>query len=147
MINCGMAKKPGPRSAPVAKRRGRPAKPGGRKPQVEVQRAYRARLKAAGKVVRVVRAIPATPASASVAPPLIPDFDPATQMICDRALFEGISERLHNALLKIERQEQDVERLTTRNAYLEGELKREEQHHTNALKEIVTLKQQLAKRR
>ena len=112
-----------------------------------MQRAYRARLKAAGKVVRVVRAIPATPASASVAPPLIPDFDPATQMICDRALFEGISERLHNALLKIERQEQDVERLTTRNAYLEGELKREEQHHTNALKEIVTLKQQLAKRR
>jgi cell division septum initiation protein DivIVA len=43
--------------------------------------------------------------------------------------------------------QQDVERLEKRNAYLEAELKREEQHHTIALKEIVTLKQQLAKRR
>jgi hypothetical protein len=31
-------------------------------------------------------------------------------------------------------------------AYLEGELKRLEQHHTIALKEIVTLKRQLAQR-
>jgi hypothetical protein len=120
---------------------------GGRKPQVEVQRAYRARLKAAGKVVKVVDAVPANPASASGALPSIPDFDPTTQMICDRELFEGFRDGLHNALLKIERREQDVERLTKRNAYLEAELKREEQHHTIALKEIVTLKQQLAKRR
>jgi hypothetical protein len=34
-----------------------------------------------------------------------------------------------------------VSRLTTRNAYLEGELKQLERHHTNALKEIVVLKQ------
>jgi hypothetical protein len=31
-------------------------------------------------------------------------------------------------------------------AYLEGEMKRLEQHHTIALKEIVTLKRQLAQR-
>lgn len=112
-----------------------------------MQRAYRARLKAAGKVVKVVDAVPGNPASASVARPLVPDFDPATQMICDRALFEGVRERLHTALLKIERQGQEVERLETRNAYLEAELRREEQRHTNTLKEIITLKQQLAKRR
>jgi hypothetical protein len=145
MLSGGMAKKTRPRRpAPAAKRRGRPPKPGGRKPQVEVQRAYRARLKAAGKVVKVVDA---NPASASVALPSIPDFDPTTQMICDRELFEGFRDGLHNALLKVERREQDVERLTKRNAYLEAELKREEQHHTIALKEIVTLKQQLEKRR
>jgi hypothetical protein len=74
-------------------------------------------------------------------------FDPATQMVCDREYFEGIVEELRNALSKIERREQDVERLTKRNAYLEGELKREEQHQTLALKEVITLKQQLAKRR
>ena len=149
MLSGGMAKKTQPRRpAPAAKRRGRPPKPGGRKPpQVEVQRAYRARLKAAGKVVKVVDAVPANPASASVALPAIPDFDPTTQMVCDRELFEGFRDGLHNALLKIERREQDVERLTKRNAYLAAELKREEQHHTIALKEIVTLKQQLEKRR
>jgi hypothetical protein len=148
MLSGGMAKKTRPRRpAPAAKRRGRPPKPGGRIPQVEVQRAYRARLKAAGKVVKVVDAVPANPASASGALPSIPDFDPTTQMICDRELFEGFRDGLHNALLKIERREQDVERLTKRNAYLEAELKREEQHHTIALKQIVTLKQQLEKRR
>jgi hypothetical protein len=41
-----------------------------------------------------------------------------------------------------------IKRLETRNAYLEGELKIQEQHHTNALKEVTaTLRQQLAKRR
>jgi hypothetical protein len=39
--------------------------------------------------------------------------------------------------------QQDVARLEQRNAYLEGELKLQGQHHTNALREIVTLKQQL----
>ena len=93
--------------------------------QVEVQRAYRARLAAAGKVVRIVDA--ATLGLAS-----IPDAE-----------FEAIRKRLHNALLKLELREQDVARLEQRNAYLEGELKLQGQHHTNALKEIVTLKQQL----
>ena len=52
-----MAKQPTTPSEPAARpRRGRPPKPGGRIPQVEVQRAYRARLAAAGKVVRIVDA-------------------------------------------------------------------------------------------
>jgi hypothetical protein len=56
MIICDTAKKPPPSSAlPADKRRpGRPPKPGGPTPQAEVQRAYRARLAAAGKAVGVV---------------------------------------------------------------------------------------------
>jgi hypothetical protein len=42
---------------------------------------------------------------------------------------------------------QEVARLETRNAYLEGELKLQERHHTNTLKEVITLKQQLAKKK
>jgi hypothetical protein len=49
--------------------------------------------------------------------------------------------------LKLERREEDVAQLQQRNAYLEGELKLQEWHHTNALKEVVTLKQQLAKKK
>jgi hypothetical protein len=49
-------------------------------------------------------------------------------------------ERLQATLLKLELREQDVARLDAHNAYLESELKRLEQHHTIALKEIVTLK-------
>jgi hypothetical protein len=94
--------------------------------QVEVQRAYRARLAAAGKVVRIVDA--AKPALAS-----IPDAE-----------FEAIRKRLHDALLKLERRQQDVARLEQRNAYLEGELILQHQHHTNALKANVVLKKQLA---
>ncbi len=56
-------------------------------------------------------------------------------------------EKLHNALLKLGRREQDVARLEARNAYLEGELKLQERHHTNTLKEVIVLRQQLAKRR
>jgi hypothetical protein len=33
-----------------------------------------------------------------------------------------------------------------RNAHLEGESKLQEQRHSNALKEIITLKQQVARR-
>ena len=116
--------------------------PGGPTPQVEIQRAYRARLAAAGKVVRLVDAASASPALAS-----IPDFDPATQLVCDRRAFEGTRERLHNGLLEMERRRDDVARLETRNAYLEGELKLQERHLTNSLKEVVTLKQQLAEKK
>jgi len=143
-----MAKNPKPPpSLPAGTRRGRPPKPGGRIPQVEVQRAYRARLAAAGKAVRVIdldalRLALASPARASIS-----DFDPATQLVCDREMFEDMRERLRNALLKLELREQDIARLETRNAYLEGELKLQEQHHTNTLKEVITLRQQLAKRR
>jgi len=55
-------------------------------------------------------------------------------------------ERLQAALLKLELREQDVARLDARNAHLESELKRLEQHHTNALKEVVVLKRELAQR-
>jgi hypothetical protein len=66
----------------------------------------------------VVDAIPASPARTSI---------PGTE-------FEAMRERLHNALLKPELREQDVARFEQRNAYLEGELKLQGQHHTNALK-------------
>jgi hypothetical protein len=146
MINEAMAKNPKPpSSAPTgARRRGRPPKTGGRTPQVEVQRAYRARLVAAGKVVRIVDAAAGDPAPARVSLASVPDFDPATQMICDRAAFAGMRDRLHNALLKLELREQDVQRLEQRNAYLEGELKFQAQHYTNSLKDLITLRQQLA---
>jgi hypothetical protein len=55
-------------------------------------------------------------------------------------------ERLHSALLKLELREQDVARLEQRNAYLEGELKLQGQHHTNTLKDVITLKRQLAEK-
>jgi hypothetical protein len=47
--------------------------------------------------------------------------------------------------LTVERREQKLERLTKRTAFLEGGLKREGQHRTISLKEVITLKQQLAK--
>jgi hypothetical protein len=57
-----------------------------------------------------------------------------------------LHERFRVTLLKLELREQDVARLQQRNAYLEGEMKAQEQHHTNSLKEIVMLKQQLAEK-
>ncbi len=115
--------------------------------QVEIQRAYRARLAAAGKVVRVVDAASVRPASASPPMTAIPDFDPARDGIYERKMIEKMRDDLRNALLKLELREEDVARLEQRNAYLEGELKLQERHHTNALKEIITLKQQLAKKK
>jgi hypothetical protein len=102
-----MAKAPvrRPHSVPPAKAvkspRGRPPQHGGPKPQAETQRAYRARLKAAGKVLKLVDA----------------------DAVADLAMVDGMHEKLHNALLKLERRKRDVARLTTRNAYLENELK------------------------
>jgi hypothetical protein len=143
MITCGMAKKPRSPPAPPAKRpRGRPPKLGGPTPQAEIQRAYRARLAAAGKVLRLVDAASATPALAS-----IPGFNPATQVICDRKTFKDTRNNLHNALVKLEVRDQDVARLEARNAHLERELKLQEQHLANAFNEVITLKQQLAKKK
>jgi hypothetical protein len=146
MISGAMAKSSKqPPSAPiVARRRGRPPKSGVRIPQVEVQRAYRARLAAAGKVVRIVDAAAVDPVPPRATLASVPDFDPATQPICDRVTFVDMRDQLHNALLKLELREQDVQRLEQRNAYLEGELKLQAQHHTNSLKDLITLRQQLA---
>jgi hypothetical protein len=65
----------------------------------------------------------------------------------DLKTFVEMRDKLHDALLKLELREQDVARLEQRNAYLERELKLQGQHHTNALKELIVLKQELAKRR
>jgi hypothetical protein len=49
---------------------------------------------------------------------------------------------LQDAFVKLELRNQDVERLAARDAaYLEGELKLQSQHRTNALKESILLKQ------
>ena len=92
--------------------------------------------------VGVIDTLLVSPALAS-----IPGFDPATQLVCYREMFKDMREKLRNAVLKLELREQAVARLTTSNTYLEGELKLQEQHHTNTLKEVITLRQQLAKRR
>src|SRR5271168_5127724 len=80
--------------------RGRPPSPQGAKPRAEVQRAYRERRKAAGKVLRVI--------------------DTWTTMT--PAEIAEMRERLGNALLQLELRQQDVARLEARNAYLESEL-------------------------
>jgi hypothetical protein len=48
---------------------------------------------AAGKVVRIVDAAAADPALPHATPASVPDFDPATQMICDRATFVDMHDR------------------------------------------------------
>jgi hypothetical protein len=126
-----------PRSIPAAKAvkrpRGRPPRPGGPTPQADIQRAYRARLKAAGKVVRLV-----DPAA------IIPDFNADTHFVCERTVFEQLRYDFNTALLKIVRLTEDLEQLQLRNRYLEADLKQLERHHTIALKDIIVLKQQAA---
>jgi hypothetical protein len=103
---------------------GRPPGPQGAKPRAEVQRAYRERRKAAGKALRVID----------------------TWATMTPAEIAEIRERLSNALLDLELRQQDVARLEARNAYLESKLKQVEQHLTNALKDNIVLKKQLAER-
>jgi hypothetical protein len=90
-------------------------------PRAEIQRRYRERLRQAGKAYKVTD---------------------LTQP--DLALFVEYPDRLHDALRKLELRNQDVDRLTARNSYLEGELKLQERLLTNALKDNIVLKQQLA---
>ena len=52
-------------------------------------------------------------------------------------------DQLRSALSKLELREEDVARLRERNAYLEAELKNQERHQTNALKDNIALKQRL----
>jgi hypothetical protein len=102
--------------------RGRPPSPQGAKPRAEIQRAYRERRKAAGTVLRVI--------------------DTWTTMT--PAGIAEMRERLGNALGELELRQEDVARLEARIAYLESELRRGEQHLTNALKDNIVLKKQLA---
>jgi hypothetical protein len=111
-----------PLAKPIKRPRGRPPRLGGPTPQAEIQRAYRARLAAAGKILKLVDA----------------------EAIADLAMLDRMREQLHDALSKLERRDQEVVRLEQRVVHLEAELKREERLHGNALKEIVTLKQMAA---
>jgi hypothetical protein len=86
--------------------------------QVELQRAYLARLAAAGKVVRVVDAASVRPASASPPMTAISYFDPARDGIYERKMIEKVRDDLRDALLKLELRKKDVARLEQRNAYL-----------------------------
>jgi hypothetical protein len=123
-----MAKKPAPSPAvpvaPPVKRRGRPPRPGGPTPQVEIQRAYRARLKVAGKAVRLVDA----------------GFDPATPA----TLIAEFRDQLHNTLAKLELREQAVARLEARNRFLESELVRLEREATQAAKDRIIARREAA---
>jgi hypothetical protein len=65
----------------------------------------------------------------ALAPP-VPDFDPATQMFCDRATFADIRDILHNALARIENLEADRNRWQIDCARAEAELREERQLHT-----------------
>jgi hypothetical protein len=60
---------------------------------------------------------------------------------------DKMGDDLRNALLKLELREKDVARLEQSDAYFEGELKLQERRHTNALKDDIVLKQQLAQTR
>lgn len=106
------------------KRRGRPLKPGGRVPQVEVQRAYRARLKEAGKVVRLV--------------------DARVDSSEIQRLMIEFRDKLQNALLKLELREQEIARLEARNAFLESELIRLERQATDAVKDRIIARREAA---
>ena len=136
-----MAKKPTSPPAHASKpRRGRRPKPGGRIPQVEVQRAYRARLAAAGKVVRIVDT--RATVDARLAAQSIPDFDPAKDGVFERQMVESMRDQLRTALVRLELREEEVRDLRERNAHLELELQLQAQHLTNALKDNILLKQQ-----
>ena len=62
-------------------------------------------------------------------------------------MFDKMRDDSRNASLKLELREEEVARLEQRNAYLEGELKLQERHHTNALHDNIVLKQQLVQTR
>jgi hypothetical protein len=122
-----MAKNPArprsvPPSQPVKRPRGRPPTPEGARPGAEIQRNYRERLKAAGKIVRVID----------------------TWATMTPAEIAALREQLGNALLQLELRDRDVARLDQRNAYLEAEMKRVEAHNLNLMKENIVLKQATA---
>ena len=112
------------RPMPPPVRRGRPPTPGGPKPQVEIQRAYRERLKLKGKATRLVDA----------------DFDPAAQA----ALIAEFRDQLHNTSAKLELREQDVARLESHNRFLESKVVRLEREATQAAKDRIVARREAA---
>jgi len=124
-----------------AKPRGRPPKPGGPTPRAEVQRAYRARLAAAGKVMRIVDANAVTVQSP------IPDFDPARDGVFEREMIASMRDQLRNALSKVGFLEDEVARLRERDAEREREREQVERDLTNALKDKITLQDEVTRLR
>jgi hypothetical protein len=116
-----------PDATATKRRRGRPPNP-----------RYRARLAAAGHVVRLV--------DIGAAQTSLADFDAAKDGIYERAMVDGVCDPLHNVLVQLELREQDVARLQARNAHLEAELRLQVQHLTNAVKDNFMLKQILAQK-
>ena len=108
----------------VKRPRGRPPSPGGPTPKADIQRRYRERLAAAGKIVRLV--------------------DASVLMAPDRDAFEAMSEELRHALSKISLLEEDRARWQKDCAHAEAELKAEERRHGNSIKQLVLLKQEIA---
>jgi hypothetical protein len=134
---------------PAKRRRGRPPKPGGPKPQAEVQRAYRARLAAAGKVVRLVDANAASPVPAALA-----DFDPVRDGIYERAWVANMQDDLRRAIIQAGRLEKDRDRWKKDYDRAEAQLRRLEEWRSDDWKEktalqneVAALKRQLADRR
>jgi len=78
-----------------------------------VQRAYRARLAAAGKVVRTVDAGAVCPTPAGVAQLSIPEFDPAKDGVFERQMVASTRDQLHK-LSKLELRGEEVTRLRDR---------------------------------
>jgi hypothetical protein len=97
----------------LAKRRGRPPRPGGPTPQAVVQKAYRARTKAAGKIVKLI-----DPAAMS---------DPAER------------EKLHNALSISKLWEEEASRLKASNLDLEDKAKLQAQHHSEEVARLEAI--------
>jgi hypothetical protein len=77
------------------------------------------------------------------AAPVTPDFNPATDMMTDRAGFEDMRERLRHALSKIALLEEDRDRWQADCARAEAELRLERQHHTNAIKDKIVLEREI----
>jgi hypothetical protein len=143
MLIVGMAKNPirNPpiRAAQVTKRkRGRHPLPGGPKSQAETQRAYRARLAAAGKVVRIVDAAAFTNPAVSTH-----SGDSAIDHINERALFEKLRDDLNNALIRIQILDEDRTRWQNDCARAEAELRIERQYHTNTIKDKILLQKEI----
>ena len=140
--------RPPPDAPPVQPRRGRPPKPDGAISKAEVQRAYRERQKAAGKIVRTIDAATLTAIQAgppTTSPdPAIPDFDPKTQVIIDRDFFQEMQEKLRNALLKLALREADVAQLHQRNHQLHAELTELRGHYAAVQKDKIVLQTQIA---
>jgi len=106
---------------PPKRPRGRPPLPHA-KSRADIQRDYRERRKAAGKVLRVID----------------------TRATMTPAESAKLREKLDRALRELTLRKQDVARLMARNTQIEVELRRVEQHNLRLLKDIIALKQAAA---